>query len=171
MIAASLLEAITSLALQSLVLASLLATLGLHVVLFEDAHALLAEAYDARQAEQLLDTAVGAAGTGYGPPAPIAQASPTAVVLDADLDGDGAIDDRGAERTTLEIRDDSGDRSRLLHWLGRQAVTISADLPADARLELLGPSGAAAVSLAEITAVSVPIAATRVLSTVPARLP
>lgn len=80
--------------------------------------------------------------------AALGSATANRAVLDADRDGDGAIDAASAERVTLAWSSTSG--GRLVRWLGNQSVAIAAAVPSGAlRLryltadgtELAGPGG------------------------------
>jgi hypothetical protein len=62
------------------------------------------------------------------------------VTLAADLDGDGAFDPSGGERIGFELR--AGiDGARLLHHVGRQAMTVAEDLPGASAIIALDTSG------------------------------
>lgn len=156
--ATSLLEAIAALGLQAVLLATLVSTLSMAAAAGRGAWDLHADGAGRRQVEHLVLEAFARAGRGPSSPHPLAVARADELVLTTDLDGDGSVDGRTAERTALLIRADRDGRSRLLHRIGRQSMTVSAPLEAGAAFVYLTAGGSRATSLDGVRLVEVPIA-------------
>ncbi|MFQ5477927.1 MAG: hypothetical protein ACE5E4_04845 [Candidatus Binatia bacterium] len=126
-----LVQAMAALALEGLLLASLLGSLVSTVRLAASCHQLQATMARASQVERLVDSAAAVAGAGSPTQAAVLDADSAHVSLMADLDGNGLIDDRSAELTSLELRKIANSR-RLSHRIGRQSMTILEGLPVSA---------------------------------------
>jgi hypothetical protein len=151
MIALGLLESLAAVALETLVLAALLAQLVAAVELGGAAWAMHARIFEVRQAEDLILTALTRAGEGLDGQLCIRASSETVLELAADLDGNGRVDTDSAERTALLVDRDAGERSRLVHRMGRQSMTILSGLAPNAHLVALDRYGATARSTEDIT--------------------
>lgn len=136
----SLIETVAALSLETLIMAGLMTTLGSAAAFTDQIRTQRDEVVDARRVEQLLDHAFARAGSGPSAPEPIALATPLRLVLQADLNGDAAIDSRSSERIELGLLRD-GEHRRLVHRIGRQSVTVAAELPADARFDYRDADG------------------------------
>ncbi len=115
------------------------------------------------QIERLLDSALS-------PPAATASvvtATPTLMIVTADLDGDGHIDERSAETTTFEIVD-KGQGRMLRHGLGRQTMKLAEGLHPESRLAYLDRAGGPTASAAEVAAVIIVAGERRWVSSLPA---
>lgn len=151
MIGIGLLESLAAVALETLVLSALLAQLVATVQLGGAASALQNRIFEARQAEDLILTALTRAGEGLDAQACVRTYSETVLEVAADLDGDGRVDAASAERTALLVEPDAGNRRRLAHRMGRQSMTILSRLARDARLVALDRYGAPAHGTKDIT--------------------
>lgn len=137
---ASAFEAVVALALTGSIAAVAVANLAATVRLGAAAGALARDTLALRQLEDLVDRAGARAGAGPSPRPPVASATPESVVLVADLDGDGRVDDGSAETTALEIRRDRTSASLRLR-LGRQTMTMVAYERASLSLDVLDRRG------------------------------
>ena len=154
-----LLEALAALAMHGLVLASLLGGATTLTLLARETWTAHAELFARRQVEQLLDASVARAGAGPASQAPVALASGTSIVLQADLDGNGAVDPNSSERTEIELRAGTGATRVLFHRIGRQSMRIEERLAQDSAFRVLAASGADATAAADATCIVVPRAA------------
>lgn len=170
MIATSLMEMAAALALEAVVLASLLSALTSAALTNATAWELHASLFAARQVEHHVDVAAGRAGTGPNRPPAVASASTHACSLLADTDGNGRIDARTAERTAFELRPSTGDTS-LVHRLGRQSMAIDVRLPDGTRFAYTDAAGNAALAPSAVTTLSIPTAAGELVAALPQRLP
>ena|SRR6185503_3876951 len=165
-----LLEALFALALNGVVLASLLAGTTTLTVLAREAWTLHARSFAERQVESLVDVATVRAGAGPASPLALASASASSVVLQADLDGNGIAETTSAERTELELRASSGTRV-LFYRIGGQSMRIEEKLPGTSAFVLLAKNGAAATTLADATCVAVPRATGTLYTLLAAHVP
>jgi hypothetical protein len=167
-----LLEAVAALALHGVVLASLLTGTTTLALLGREAWVVHAELFAERQVEHLIDTAAARAGSG---PAtlPVAEASAETIVLHADLDGDGAIDETSSERSAFELRPAAGraDSSTLLYRIGRQGMKIEEGLAGTSTIRLLSRDGGQPAAPADATGVEFPRTGLSMFSVLAARLP
>jgi hypothetical protein len=152
----NLLESIAALALEAIVLTGLTAALAntgvLTTALRDHRDALL----DERRVEQLLDHAVTSAGSGPDRSPAIAVAEPRRMVLHADLNGDGIVDARSAERIELTLRP-SGSTQSLVHRMGRQSATIVRGLDDSMRFHYHNAIGAASADPHTIRLLKIPV--------------
>jgi hypothetical protein len=167
--ATTLLEALASLGLYAVVLATLLSTLTTVVASGRGASDHYVRAAGERQLEQLASRAFVRAGEGPRRPSPLAVAHRDELVLTADLDGDGTVDPHTAERTSFLIRRDTDGRAKLLHRIGRQSMTVSQPLSRDAAFVYLAADGSRTSSLDRIRLVRLPVAGGHVWLAVPRR--
>jgi hypothetical protein len=165
-----LLEALFALALNGVVLASLLAGTTTLTVLAREAWTIHARSFAERQVESLVDVATARAGAGPGSPPALASASATSVVLQSDLDGNGVAETTSAERTELELRASSGTRV-LFYRIGGQSMRVEEKLPGASAFVLLTMNGATATTLADATCIAVPRAAGTLYTLLAARVP
>jgi hypothetical protein len=172
MAATGLLEAVVALGLHALMLASMLAGTTTCTLLARESWRVQAELFRERQLEHLLDVAATAAGSGPGRPAAVASADALSVVLAGDTDGDGATEATSAERTELELRASTAQPGtlRLLHHVGRQAMTVDDGIASGAQLGVIGAEGNPSAAAAA-TAVIVPLGTATRLVLLPATLP
>ncbi len=149
MIAPSLLETAAALALHAGVLATLVSGLGANVRLAHELWTIEAELFRERQVEHLLDRAVMQAGAGPSTPPPVARADGGEIVLHSDRDGDGHVNPRSAEVTSVYFKT-SGAKARLVYKLGRQAMTVMEDLSSESRFVHMDAAGMPATLAAEV---------------------
>jgi hypothetical protein len=153
----SLVETLASLVLESLLLATLAASLVNAASICRAGEKLVHDAVRRRHLEHVLDHTFESAAIGRNRPAGVLRASPEELVLQADLNGDGRIDSRSAERSALELRSD-GSGLRLVHRIGRQGVTVAVGLDATSRLRYLDAGARAATRAVDVRLVVVPTA-------------
>lgn len=152
----SLIESIAALTVEAIVLLGLAGTMGATTSMSTQLRELRDDAVDLRRIEQLLDHAVSRAGAGPLAPAAIVLAEPARVVLQADLDGNGVIDQRSSERTEFYLqRDDAG--RKLVHRIGRQSTTLLRGLPPEAQFSYRDADGRSTSEPAAIRLLAVPI--------------
>lgn len=157
MIASSLLESAAALAVTTIVLATLTAALGATAVTAHGAWELAHAMAEQRHVEHLLDTAFArtlAAGGG------IVECSGETVVLEADLDGNGAVDLNSSERTAFTVDVRTASRRALTQQLGRQSMTLNDTLAGDATLRCVDALGSLIADPSLVRVVEVPVATT-----------
>ena len=138
-----LLEAAATLAVGAALVLLLTASLVSSAKLHAAASAMADQVFRERQLEHLAERAAATAGTGPLHPAAIGSASATAVVFQADLDGNGAVDATSSETTALEVANSAG-TSKVRIRLGRQTMTVLESTEGAAALVLRDRSGLAA---------------------------
>lgn len=157
MIASSLLESAAALAVSTIVLATLTATLGASAVASRATWGLAQEMTDQRHVEHLLDAAFARTLAAGGR---VLECTAATVVLEADLDGDGLVDPNSSEHTDFSIVDRTAGRRALTQQLGRQSMTLSDSLPADATLRCIDAFGSPTVVASLVRVVEVPVGTT-----------
>jgi hypothetical protein len=170
MVASGLLEAMVALALQCIVMVTMLSATTSIAILAREAWNAHARMFADRQVEQLVDAAALRAGAGPDRPAPVAEATTDYVVLQADSDGNGVVDAGSAERTMLELRAAAATRN-LLHRIGGQTMKVEERLAESSAFRLLARDGTATASPAEAWAIEIPRAQRLLLVYLPARTP
>ena len=141
-----------SMAVTGLTLAMLATTLATTIELGNTSWQLQQQLLNRRHVEHLLSTSISRAGRGFEGASALTIATSTVLVLRADLNGDGRIDDRSAETSSFELERGSG-ATRLLHRMGRQSMTLARGLPEDAAFVLLTDHGQPATSAASVAVV------------------
>lgn len=154
MIASSLLEAAASLAITTIVLATLTASLGATAVTSLAAWSAVHEALEERHREHLLEATFRRARETGGT---VAACSTTEITLDADLDGNGSIDASSAERTAFVIAARSGGKRALSQRIGGQSMTLTDTLSASAEIVCRDAFGVATAEPTAIRVVDVPV--------------
>jgi len=157
MIASSLLESAAALAVSTIVLATLTATLGVSAVASRATWGLAQGMADQRHVEHLLDAAFARTLAAGGR---VLECTASTVVLEADLDGDGLVDPNSSEHTGFSIVARTAGLRALTQQLGRQSMTLSDSLPADATLGCLDTLGSPTVTASLVRVIEVPVGAT-----------
>lgn len=154
----SLLETVAVLALEGLLLATLSSALIVSTAISSAGESATRGIVARRHLEHLLERTFSSAGLGAAARTPISRARADEVVLQADLDGDGLIDTRSAERSAIELRRTGPGVLALRHRVGRQVITVERGLPAGARLLYFAADGRPATRIELIRVVAVPTA-------------
>lgn len=123
--AASLMETMAAVSIQSIVFAGL----GALCASSAEIAASAADTADRIQAfihvEHLVDAGAARAGSGPGASSyPVSIMTPNVVELPADLDYDGRVDATSKERTAIAVRTQTGGTTGLALRIGRQSVAI-----------------------------------------------
>lgn len=121
--ASALFETAAAVAVDSVLLVSLLSSLSGTAQLASAIATLERQFDDCRRVAALLHDAASHDATLF-----VEAASGSRVVLTADRDSDGMIDGRSSERMTFEVRR-RGTDTALLHAVGRQYATLVSGLP------------------------------------------
>ncbi len=154
MLGHSLLEAAAAISVSALLLSTAVGGIALSASTLAQCAALEAEMLAWRQIEHLIDTAVDRAGLGPSRPTPLADFGPDQLVIQSDLDGNGSVNPRSAETTTIALRvGKSG--TALVHKVGRQAMRLISDMGPESRLRVytstaLPTAGPSQVALVEL---------------------
>lgn len=162
MIASSLLESAAALAMSAIVLATLTAALGASAVTSHGTWELAHRMAEERHVEHLLDAAFARTLAAGGA---VVECTDRRIALEADLDGNGAIDASSSERTAFSVVDRTTDRRALTQQLGQQSMTLNDTLPGTAAIRCLDTFGAPTASAALVRVAEVPVTdtATRML--------
>jgi hypothetical protein len=151
----SLVETLAVLSLEGLLLATLTSALIASTDVSRTGKETTRRIVARRHFEHLLDRTFAAAGGGAAAPVPLLRAEAAELIVQADLNDDGRIDVRSAERSALELRSAPASTLRLLHRIGRQAITIDERIPAPSRLRYYAADGRTAAHIDEIRVVAV----------------
>lgn len=157
MIASSLVESAAALAVSTIVLATLTATLGASAVASRATWGLTQGMADQRHVEHLLDAAFARTLSAGGR---VLECTAATVVLEADLDGDGSVDASSSEHTAFSVVVRTADRRALSQQLGRQSMTLNDTLAGNAGLRCLDAFGSPAADPSLVRVVEVPVGST-----------
>jgi hypothetical protein len=150
-----LLEAVASIAITTVVFATLTGALGSTAVTSLAAWGLVHQMSEERHAEHLLDTTLartrGAAGR-------IVDCGPAGVTFEADLDANGSIDTASSETTSFAIVNRAGGVRALTQRLGNQSITLTDRLAAGDAIVCADSLGAATTDPTAVRVVEVPVA-------------
>ena len=155
MIASSLLETAASLAVTTIVLTTLTAAVGAAGVSSVDAWRLSHGLAEQRHVEHLLETAFSRTLAAGGR---IVECTDRAVVLEADLDGNGAVDPFSSERTGFSVVVRSGSRRALTQSIGRQSMTLDDTLAGNAAVRCVNALGSVTADPLLVRAIEIPVA-------------
>jgi hypothetical protein len=136
----SLLEAAVSLSLTVVLAASLVGQVAGAAIIAGACWAANREVFDTRQVEHLLSEALARAARYPGTRGPLLEANSFGIVIAADLDRDGAIDPRSAERITVAL-EPSRKTYLLKHSVGLQTMIIGRQLPAGSHFDVFDATG------------------------------
>jgi hypothetical protein len=157
MIASSLLEAAAALAVTTIVLATLTATLGASGVASHGTWELAHRMAEERHVEHLIDTSFARTLAAGGA---VVECTEHTVALEADLDGDGTVDRSSAERTAFSVVDRAETRRALTQQLGQQSMTLNDTLTSAAKIRCMDARGFAAAAAELVRVVEIPVSAT-----------
>ena len=155
MIASSLLESAAALAVTTIVLATLTAALGASAVTSRGAWEMAHEMAEQRHVEHLIDAAFARTLAAGGQ---VVECTGSTLVLEADLDGNGAVDPNSSERTAFSVVVRTASRRALTQQLGRQSMTLNDTLPGSAALRCIDAVGSPAANPTFVRVVEVPVA-------------
>lgn len=161
-----LLEAVAALALQTLVLANLVAALTANAVMVHRAWQIQDRLATTRQIEHFVDRTLSRFD-------PAAVSSPIVTATRPRLVVSGCVSKACREHgtssmpTTFELRADGDHTKRLLHRIGRQTMTIGAGIPASARFEYWNHAGGSVTSTPAISILSIPAGLDRIVAATP----
>jgi hypothetical protein len=157
MIASSLLESAAALAVTTIVLATLTAALGASGVTAYGTWELAHRMAEERHVEHLLDAAFARTLAAGGA---VVECTNQRIALEADLDGNGAVDPNSSERTAFSVVDRAAGRRALTQQLGQQSMTLNDTLPGTAIIRCVDALGAPTASATLVRVVEVPVTAT-----------
>ena len=152
---AGLIEAVASISIAAVVFATLTGALGTTAVTSIAAWGLVHEMSEQRHIEHLLETTLARARAAGGG---VVECTESDVVVEADLDANGAIDASSSERTAFSIVDRSGGVRALTQRLGGQSITVTDRLGAADVIGCRDAGGAPAASPDLVRVVEVPVA-------------
>ena len=152
----SLIESIAALAIESIVMIGLVATLGTSTSMTAELREQRDRIVDLRRVEQLLDHTFALATASPQSSASVALTEPTRLLLLSDLDRNGSIDPRSSEHTEFYLREDEGGPS-LVQRLGRQSITLLRGLPPGARMKYRDGSGRPTNETAAVRLLGLPL--------------
>jgi len=159
LIASSLLESAAALAVTTIVLATLTATLGASGVASHRTWELAHQMAEERHVEHLIDAAFARTLAAGGA---VVECSDRTIALEADLDDNGSVDPNSSERTEFSVVDRTAGRRALTQQLGRQSMTLNDQLSADAAIRCVDALGGPAGNAMLVRVAVVPVAATAV---------